>query len=87
MSEDVVVVREFGSEVEAHLAASVLEANGVPAQVFADTAGGAYPSLALLFPVRLLVRSEDAELARALLDAGDSDTGEYPIAGDDLDTR
>ena len=55
-------------EVEAQLAAAVLEANGIPAHVVADTAGGALPSIALVFPVRLLVREVDAELARALLD-------------------
>ena len=69
MSEDdIIVLRTYGNEVEASLAASVLEANGVPAQVSADTAGGAYPSLALSFPVRLLVRGQDAAFAREILD-------------------
>jgi hypothetical protein len=65
---DVVVLRKYSTEVEARLAASVLEANGIPAEVSADTAGGALPSIALIFPVRLLVRADDAELARDLLD-------------------
>lgn len=65
---DVIVLRQFSTEVEARLAASVLEANGIPAQVIADTAGGTLPSIALIFPVRLLVRESDAELARELLD-------------------
>jgi len=30
--------------------------------------GGAFPSMALLFPIRLLVRAADADLARELLD-------------------
>lgn len=64
----IVVLRTFASEHEAHLAATILEANGIPAQVFADTAGGAYPSIALVFPVRLLVREEDADTAREILD-------------------
>jgi hypothetical protein len=68
MSESLVVLRTYASELAARLDATVLEANGVPSQVFADTAGGAYPSMALLFPVRLLVRVEDAELAREILD-------------------
>ncbi len=67
-TDDIVVLREFGLEIEARFAATVLEANGVPAQVIADTAGGAFPSMAILFPVRLLVRAEDAALARELLD-------------------
>lgn len=65
---DIVVLREYSLEAEANLAASVLEANGVPARVAADTAGGAFPSLALVFPIRLLVRRADLALARELLD-------------------
>lgn len=68
MTNDVVVLRKFSTEVEARLAASVLEANGIPAEVLADTAGGTLPSIALIFPVRLLVRASDADLARELLD-------------------
>ncbi|MEP6730107.1 MAG: DUF2007 domain-containing protein [bacterium] len=68
MADDIVVLREFGNEVEAQFAATVLEANGIPAKVMADTAGGAFPSMAVLFPVRLLVRADDAAIARELLD-------------------
>jgi hypothetical protein len=68
VADDVVVLRSFSTEVEAHLAAAVLEANGIPAQVVADTAGGAIPAIAVIFPVRLLVHASDAELARHLLD-------------------
>ena len=79
MSEDdIIVLRTYGNEVDASLAASVLGANGVPAQVSADTAGGAYPSLALSFPVRLLVRAQDATLAREILD-----TPADPLADED----
>lgn len=67
--DDIVVLRQYGNEAEANLAASVLEANGVPARVAADTAGGAFPSLALVFPIRLLVRSADRALALELLDS------------------
>jgi hypothetical protein len=68
VADDIVVLREYGNEMEAQFAATVLEANGVPARVVADTAGGALPSMALVFPVRLLVRALDADLARELLD-------------------
>ena len=68
MADEIIVLREYGDELSARLAAMALEANGVPARVSADTAGGALPSLALAFPVRLLVRAEDAGLARELLD-------------------
>ena len=68
MSDAVVVLRTYADAWQAGLDASILEANGIPSQVLADTAAGAYPSMALLFPVRLLVRAEDAALARELLD-------------------
>jgi hypothetical protein len=68
VTRDIVVLRKFSTEAEARLAASVLEANGIPATVAADTAGGTLPSIALIFPVRLLVRASDADLARELLD-------------------
>lgn len=63
-----VVVRRFGDELSARVAELSLEANGIPAQVSADTAGGALPNLAVAFPVRLIVRAEDEAAARELLD-------------------
>lgn len=69
MSDDIVVVRTYTNELEAQLDAAVLEANGVPARVSGDTAGGAYPGMALIMPTRLLVRAEDAALAVEILDA------------------
>jgi len=68
VARDVVVLRTYGDELSARLDAAVLEANNIPSQVFADTAAGAYPSMALLWPVRLMVYAEDADLARELLD-------------------
>ena len=78
MTDAVIVLREYLSEWEARFAAMALEANGIPAHVLADTAGGAYPSMALVFPVRLLVRAADAAVAREILD-----TPADPPPGDD----
>ena len=69
MSDGIVVLRKYANEFQARLDATILEANGVPARVSADTAGGSVPSMALLMPVRLLVRAEDAALAAEILDA------------------
>jgi hypothetical protein len=66
--DELVVLRKFSDEISARVAALSLEANGIPAQVSADTAGGALPVLAVGFPVRLIVRAADADLARKLLD-------------------
>jgi hypothetical protein len=70
VTRGLVVLRKYSTEVEAQLAAAVLEANGISASVVADTAGGTLPSIALIFPVRLLVHASDADLARELLDTG-----------------
>lgn len=76
MSDEVVVLRTYSTEVEAQLAAAVLVANGIDAEVSADTAGGTIPSIALVFPVRLLVRGTDAALARELLDTPVDEMGD-----------
>ena len=68
MSESIVVLRKYANELDARLDATILEANGIVAEVLADNAGGALPSMALVFPVRLLVRGEDAALAGEILD-------------------
>ena len=65
MSDDeVIVLRKYSSEVEATMAHLVLEAHNIPSAVMRDTAGGMIPSMALLYPVRLAVRREDADEAR-----------------------
>lgn len=68
MEDELIVLRRYGDELSAQLDAMALEANGIPAHVSADTAGGALPSLALAFPVRLIVRAADATAAQELLD-------------------
>ncbi|MDF1504657.1 DUF2007 domain-containing protein [Roseisolibacter sp. H3M3-2] len=73
MSDAPVVLRRYLNEFEARLDATILEANGIPAHVLADTAGGTLPGMALIFPVRLLVRAEDAALAGEILDTSAAD--------------
>ena len=68
-TEDLVVLRTYGDELSARMAAAVLDANGVPAHVSTDNAGGALPNLSVGFPVRLIVRASDEALGRELLDA------------------
>ena len=81
MSDDVIVLEEYVTEIDAQLAAAILEAHGIQTRVLADTAGGTLPSMAFVYPVRLLVRSDDAALAREILD-----TPVEPAPGDDSAT-
>jgi putative signal transducing protein len=68
MTDNTVVLRRYLSEIDAQIMAAVLEANGIPVQLLADTIGGAYPSMAMMYPVRFVVRAEDAERAAEILD-------------------
>jgi hypothetical protein len=81
-----VVLRRYHDEISAQLDAMVLEANGIPARVMADTGGGMIPSMAVVFPVRLLVHADNVDLARELLDTplGDAVSDEN-ADGDDED--
>lgn len=65
---DNVVLRTFSNEAEARIAAAALEAHGVPSHIQADNAGGALPAMSVLFPIRLIVRRDDAEFAATILE-------------------
>ncbi len=69
MDDEIVVVRTYLSEVEAHIAQAALASSGIPSIVLPDNAGGMLPMLQVLFPIRLAVRSDDQEAAIAVLDA------------------
>jgi hypothetical protein len=75
--DEVIVLRKYSSEVEATMAHLVLEAHNIPSAVMRDNAGGMIPSMAILYPVRLAVRREDADEARRILDA------EAPLPAED----
>ena len=63
-----VLVRAFGSQVEADLAKSMLESAGIDAMIQADRAGGMRDHLAWSgFGFKVLVREEDAATAREVL--------------------
>ncbi len=63
----VVLLKRFPSEVEAEMARSVLECEGVPALVLSDDAGGMEPQLQWIRGVRLMVRESDVSRAREIL--------------------
>jgi hypothetical protein len=70
---DLTVVRSFASQPEADLAKSALEAAGIEAIIQADTAGGMRPHVAWSSSgFKVIVRQEDADDARALLEASDN---------------
>ena len=66
---DLVVVHRFNTTEEAELARSALEAADIDAMVRRDNGGGMQPALAWAGAgVEVIVRTEDAEAARDVLD-------------------
>ena len=65
---NLVVVQTCGNRLEADLAVTALEAEGIPAMVQADTAGGMREHLAWSgLGFKIFVREEDEAAARDLL--------------------
>ena len=68
--QNLVVVHECGSEFEADLARGALQAAGIDATIQSDTAGRQRDHIAWSGAgFRLVVREEDADDAREVLDA------------------
>jgi len=66
---ELVVVQTFGSRQEADVAVSALDAAGIEAIVQADSGGGMYRAMAWAgVGFQVLVRRDDAEPARAILE-------------------
>lgn len=64
---DLVTIRSFVDELEANLAKSRLQAAGIDSMLGRDDCGGMRPSLTFAQGIKLLVRSDDAERAAAVL--------------------
>ena len=64
---DLVTIRTFVDELEANLAKSRLQAAGIDSMLGRDDCGGMRPSLTWAQGIRLVVRSDDAERAAAVL--------------------
>ena len=67
MSEEIIILNVFGTEVDATMAQDVLRDEGVEAFVFKDDAGGMEPHLQRTNGVRLAVARGNAERARQIL--------------------
>jgi hypothetical protein len=66
--QDLVVIANYSTAFGARVAQAHLRSLGIDSKVLADDAGGVIPSLtALSSGVRVLVRSEDVEVATSAL--------------------
>jgi hypothetical protein len=69
MSDDVVVLKVFSSEIRAGMAWQFLQDGGVNAFIFKNDVGGMQPHLQRASGVRLLVNRLEAERAHQILEA------------------
>jgi Putative prokaryotic signal transducing protein len=67
MDNSFITLHTFDYGYLANLAKSVLEAEGIEAQVFSDDGGRQYISLQFVRGAKLMVRRQDAERARNIL--------------------
>ncbi|RJQ48050.1 MAG: hypothetical protein C4534_00235 [Gaiellales bacterium] len=68
MEDEIVIAGSYSSRGEADMLKGMLEAAGIRAEVLSDDAGGLYPQLQDILGVHLVVRREDLQRARELLD-------------------
>jgi len=61
------VVEVYNSDIEAELARGRLENAGIEAMISSDDSGGALPQFQAIRGVKLRVRKEDLERAKAVL--------------------
>ena len=66
-ADQLFVIRTFPNDVEARLAESVLDANGIDSSIIGDNAAGMLPYLNAMHPIRLVVKEADVEAALAVL--------------------
>jgi hypothetical protein len=68
MSENLKLVRKFATETEAQMARASLECEGIQAVIMTDDAGGMLPQFQMVEGVRLMVREDNLEKAKAILE-------------------
>jgi hypothetical protein len=73
MDEKIILLKTFGSRIDAELAKSFLESNGIKTMISADDAGEMYPAASVYWGVKLFVNEKDFEIAGNLL----NNSGEF----------
>lgn len=73
MTDELVNIRTFSSEMDASMAQQILEQSDISSFVSADDAGGMEPQLQLSRGVRLMVNRADAGRAQEILNSLNSE--------------
>lgn len=80
-----VVVHEELQEADARIVLGYLESEGIEATIFEDDAGDQLPSLEMTRGIKILVAHDDANRARELLKARESEEPEELDEADEAD--
>ncbi|MGB2868779.1 MAG: DUF2007 domain-containing protein [Bacteroidota bacterium] len=67
--DKLVVIKTFGSEIDARVAKSLLDSKGIDSIIEKDDVGGLQPNFQLTSGVNLIVREKDKQKAVRLLDS------------------
>lgn len=67
MSDDIVQLIRYPSEMDAIFVRTMLQSEGIEVMIMKDDAGGMEPQFQLTQGVRLMVRAEDLERAKELI--------------------
>jgi len=69
MNETLKLLKTYGNRIEAELAKSFLESNGIKSMLTADDAGEMYPAASVYWGVKLFVNENNFEIANKLIDS------------------
>ena len=72
-NDKIITYEKFHSRFEAEVAKCKLEANGIPAMVTSDDAGGMEPQFQFIRGVLLLIREKDKDQAAEILRIDEED--------------
>lgn len=67
MNMELIVIRNYISEIPANLAKAALEGSGIEVMIRKDDCGGMRPYLQIATGIQLLVRQDDARRAEEIL--------------------
>ena len=70
--DEIIVFRYYRNELDAVMAKSVLDSEGIPAIIIKDDAGGMVPGMQFISGVRLMIRASDWERAVEILGEEDA---------------
>ena len=79
MNEKIKLLKTFNSRIDAELAKSFLESNGIKSMVSADDAGEMYPAASVYWGVKLFVNENNFEIADNLINDFGEDKSEKNI--------